>query len=230
VKNEILRRSPTRVASAYSHTEYRKVVSYLSQIILSAMEMNVQTQLFPGRNRIEIPGLSYLSEFITTSEERVLSSHIEEGIWSHEFARRRQHYGMDYSKPNAGKREPLPPWIEMIARRIVAEGLFKRMPAHALVNEYLPGQGISAHKDYEPFEEVVSLSLASGCLMEFVELRTQTRQELWLEPRSLLVLVGEARHGWTHAIRPRLNDVLDGVKIPRHRRLSLTFRTLAATT
>ena len=116
-------------------------------------------------------------------------------------------------------------WIDAIARRIVEQKLFACMPVQALVNEYLPGQGISAHRDYEPFDEVASLSLASGCLMEFGKLASTSRHELWLERRSLLVLVGEARYQWTHAIRPRLNDTLDGVKLARQRRLSLTFRT-----
>jgi alkylated DNA repair dioxygenase AlkB len=97
----------------------------------------------------------------------------------------------------------------------------------ALVNEYEPGQGISAHKDYDPFDEVASLSLASGCLMEFAKLGTDQVRNVWLEPRSLLVLTGEARHEWTHAIRPRRNDIVHGLKLPRQRRLSLTLRTIA---
>jgi alkylated DNA repair dioxygenase AlkB len=101
------------------------------------------------------------------------------------------------------------------------------MPAQALVNEYQPGQGISAHKDYEPFEQVASLSLASGCLMEFAKPSRHCIKSFWLEPRSLLVLTGEARHNWTHAIRPRLADVVHGLKIPRERRLSLTLRTIS---
>ena len=119
----------------------------------------------------------------------------------------------------------MPSWIEIIARRIVSAGLFSRMPVQALVNEYQPGQGISAHKDYEPFDEVASLSLVSGCLMEFARPKAETTS-LWLEPRSLLVLTGEARHEWTHAIRPRLTDVVHGTKRPRERRLSLTLRTI----
>lgn len=187
--------------------------------------MNEQIHLLQAEP-LKISGLTYRSEFISREEERKLIERIERGNWSHEYARRRQHFGMDYSNPSVTRQTPLPEWIEAIARRIVSEGLFERMPAHALVNEYLPGQGISAHKDYEPFDEVASLSLASGCVMEFKNLSTRETHEVWLEPRSLIVLVGEARHTWTHAIRPRLRDVVNGVKIPRSRRLSLTFRTI----
>jgi alkylated DNA repair dioxygenase AlkB len=102
------------------------------------------------------------------------------------------------------------------------------MPAQALVNEYEPGQGIAAHKDYAPFDEVASLSLLSGCLMEFTKPGPRIVHSLWLDPLSLIVLTGEARHEWTHAIRPRLSDFVEGQKIPRQRRLSLTLRTIAA--
>jgi alkylated DNA repair dioxygenase AlkB len=128
--------------------------------------MRTQIELFPKSEEMEIPGATYLRDFVSLAEERELISHIEQGTWTHEFARRRQHYGIGYGEQGRTEPSPLPAWIEMIARRIVKARLFRKMPVQALVNEYLPGQGISAHKDYQPFEEVASLSLASGCLMD----------------------------------------------------------------
>ena len=70
-----------------------------------------------------------------------------------------------------------------------------------LVNEYLPGQGIALHRDYEPFgRTVVSLSLLSPCVMDFRHRPTGRRERLLLEPRSLLVLSDEARYDWEHGI------------------------------
>jgi len=174
----------------------------------------------------EIPGLRYVREFITDREQQELVQNIEKGTWTHEFARRRQHFGMDYARPNSIGSTPLPGWIQSIAERVVERGLFTRLPVQALVNEYLPGQGISAHKDYAPFDEVASLSLLSGCLMEFAKPGTRIVHSLWLEPLSIIVLTAEARHHWTHAIRPRRTDLVQGEKIPRQRRLSLTLRTI----
>jgi alkylated DNA repair dioxygenase AlkB len=187
--------------------------------------MREQLKLFEETQALEIPGATYLPEFVSLEEERELIRHIESGTWTHEFARRRQHYGIGYGQQDATRPSPLPPWIEMVAQRIVSAGLFSRMPAQALVNEYQPGQGISAHKDYAPFDEVASVSLAGGCLMELAKPK-EDRKSLWLEARSLLVLTGDARHNWTHAIRPRLADIVHGTKIPRQRRLSLTLRTI----
>jgi alkylated DNA repair dioxygenase AlkB len=46
-----------------------------------------------------------------------------------------------------------------------------------------------------------------------------------LPPRSLLVMTGEARAIWQHAIPGRKSDPLpDGERRLRQRRLSLTFR------
>ncbi|KAJ1930690.1 hypothetical protein IWQ60_000088 [Tieghemiomyces parasiticus] len=47
-----------------------------------------------------------------------------------------------------------------------------------------------------------------------------------LPPRSLLIISGEARYGWEHAIRPRKSDLLyeSGAIRPRQFRVSLTLR------
>lgn len=45
-----------------------------------------------------------------------------------------------------------------------------------------------------------------------------------LPRRSLLVLQGEARYDWSHAINPRKYDKVNDLLIKRDRRLSLTFR------
>src|SRR5213595_247432 len=141
--------------------------------------MRNQIELFEEAEVIEIPGATYVREFVSVEEEREQISQIEKGTWTHEFARRRQHYGIAYGKQDRTSPMPLPPWIEKIAHRIVAAGLFSSMPTQALVNEYQPGQGISAHKDYQPFDEVASLSLASGCLMEFAKAGGSRGKSIW---------------------------------------------------
>jgi alkylated DNA repair dioxygenase AlkB len=50
--------------------------------------------------------------------------------------------------------------------------------------------------------------------------------DLYLQPHSLLILSGQARYEWTHAIPARQSDRIDGIKIMRGRRVSLTFRTV----
>jgi alkylated DNA repair dioxygenase AlkB len=117
----------------------------------------------------------------------------------------------------------LPPFVQPLAERLVIDGYFAKQPDQAIVNEYEPGQGISHHVDCVPCfgETIASLSLGSRCEME---LRRDGAgdQHLLLEPGSLLVLSGEARHDWSHAIRARKSDH----GIARTRRVSITFRTI----
>ncbi|KAL2257847.1 hypothetical protein VTK26DRAFT_9086 [Humicola hyalothermophila] len=50
--------------------------------------------------------------------------------------------------------------------------------------------------------------------------------ELLLPPRSLLLMTGPSRYGYTHGIRPRKTDVVDGRAVPRRGRYSITMRTI----
>jgi alkylated DNA repair dioxygenase AlkB len=121
---------------------------------------------------------------------------------------------------------PLLAWIEPLALRLVTGGYFTDSPDHVIANEYLPGQGISAHVDCEPcFGPVIaSLSLLSPCEMVFRKLEGGTKASIILEPRCLVILSGEGRYNWTHEIPARKSDVIDGFLQPRGRGSSLTFR------
>ncbi|REC61015.1 hypothetical protein DRF65_18460 [Chryseobacterium pennae] len=95
-----------------------------------------------------------------------------------------------------------------------------------IINEYEPGQGISNHIDcVSCFEDIIiSVSLLSSCVMQFSKDREQ--QEILLQPRSLLLLSGEARYHWKHGIKAVKNDKWSDTIIPRKRRISITFRKI----
>jgi alkylated DNA repair dioxygenase AlkB len=182
--------------------------------------------LFPDDDPppLAIPGLRYLTEYLAPDDEESLRRAIDAEKWDTSWERRRQPYGGAYG----GRSEPAPPipeWGKRVADRLHAEGIGDRPFDQMLVNEYEPGQGIAMHRDYEPYDRtVVSLSLLSGCLMEFRRVADGRRTTLWLAPRSLLILSDEARYEWEHGIARRKHDVVDGVRTPRRRRLSVTFR------
>jgi alkylated DNA repair dioxygenase AlkB len=191
--------------------------------------------LFPIENAPvpDISGLSYCPDFITSEEEAFLISAIDSYPWIHDLKRRVQHYGYryDYKSRQATKDTyigPLPDWILPIAQKLTDDKKFSTLPEQVIVNEYLPGQGISAHIDCVPcFGNVIaSLSLGSPCIMKFENIRLKENRDLFLAQRSLTVFRGEARHQWTHAIPERKSDTVNGIKIPRSRRISLTFRTM----
>ena len=60
--------------------------------------------------------------------------------------------------------------------------------------------------------------------MRFRNRKSRLLYDVDLAPQSLLVLNGEARYDWTHEIAARKNDLIDGQRRPRGRRISLTFR------
>lgn len=53
-----------------------------------------------------------------------------------------------------------------------------------------------------------------------------TPTELFLPPRSLLVMMGPSRYGYTHGIRGRKTDQIDGQTVLRQGRYSITMRTV----
>jgi alkylated DNA repair dioxygenase AlkB len=173
-----------------------------------------------------VRGLSYFPEFITCGEERVLIWEADrEGDWSTHWSRRTKSFGASYLQGADGKqRPPIPEWATFIGKRLVDRGITAHLPNQMGVNEYVPGQGISAHVDYFG-GTVVSLSLGSACIMEFdLPDSEQPTVSIWLPRRSIVVLQGEARNIWRHGIRGRKKDVVDGHTIMRDRRISLTLR------
>lgn len=170
-------------------------------------------------------GFSLRGDFISIEEERELLAAIDAQPWNNDLKRRTQHYGWryDYSK-RSGSSEylgPLPLFLEQYAVRVGK--VCGRQFEQCIVNEYLPGQGISAHTDLVAAygDHVCSLSLGSSCIMNLHD-PEKKMHELDLPRRSLLVMHGDARYKWKHSIAARKSDK----GVPRGRRVSVTFRFL----
>jgi alkylated DNA repair dioxygenase AlkB len=175
-------------------------------------------------------GLQYLEEWISEDEQRALLCAIDKEPWLTDLARRVQHYGYKYDyrarQVDSGMHlGPLPAWSLSITRRLSGDGLM-RPPDQMIVNEYLPGQGIAPHIDgiacFGPV--IASLSLGSACVMSLT--LGSERVLIRLRPRSLLLLAEDARCRWRHGIAARKSDIWEGARMPRGRRVSLTFRTV----
>lgn len=204
------------------------------------------------------PGLALLPDFITSEEETSLLAFLDAQPWRTDLSRRTMHYGGTYClmpprDATPAERDaiastiitasPIPPEVNFILERMIAAGLYSpyTKPSYCIVNEYLPGQGISAHVENFRFgEPVCSLTLAGSDIMRFHELeeahdgsvrsgrvkegkRTGRRADVRLKRRSLCVLRGKARKQWQHEIVRGRKAQGDGEK--GWRRVSLTFRT-----
>jgi alkylated DNA repair dioxygenase AlkB len=178
-----------------------------------------------------ITGLKYIRGYVDDPAEAQLLEAIDSEPWLTDLKRRVQHYGYRYdykahkvdSSMYLGE---LPLWAKPLADHLTTDG-HMAIPEQLIVNEYEPGQGISAHIDcISCFGPVIcSLSLGSSCVLRLSAV-DGGEHSLLLEWCSLLVLAGQSRSDWRHAIPGRKSDrYLDRV-IPRKRRVSLTFRTV----
>lgn len=201
-----------------------------------------------GVDAVRPDGLAYVPGFVSIDEELRLLASIDAVPWLTSLKRRVQHYGYryDYKARRVDASMylgPLPQWGAELADRLVAQGLMPQRPDQMIINEYLPGQGISRHVDCIPCFGPVICSISLGCACEMV-LRSNVGLrdfgmpagaapqilEHTLEARSALVLGGDARYRWSHEIPGRLKDRLpDGSVRLRVRRVSLTFRTVVQT-
>ena len=185
---------------------------------------------------------------------------VNKGRWDTSLKRRVQHYGRTYQYNERSladvPAEPMPEWSNLIIDRLLSAEIFERRPTQMIVNEYLPGQGISAHVDQPRIfgPTVVSVCLGSGCELVLAPCRkvcgpksgiisgsaaaadesvtgsafaaSLADLHLYLPRRCAFVLQGPARYEWTHCIPARKSDKVKGVAVPRSRRVSLTFRTI----
>lgn len=180
-----------------------------------------------------VPGLSYTAGYLNPDEQASTLATIDGLPWLDNLRRRVQHYGYryDYSRRSVDRDlylGPLPDWAADLAERLRRDGHAPRALDQLIVNEYLPGQGISPHVDCIPCfaDAVLSISLGSLCVMTLSRRDGREPVDVLLEPGSLLVMRDEARYTWRHGIAARRNDVHAGQRTARGRRVSLTFRTV----
>lgn len=211
--------------------------------------MSQQLSLLDGDNSDpELPpGLIYKPDFITPEREAGLLQIIDDSPWMNDLLRRVQHYGYKYNYKarridKSMRLGDLPEWVDTIAKEVfVFVKNHSELPTtiaeevqpfdQAIINEYEPGQGISAHIDCEPcFGPVITtLSLGSDAHMRFDNITTGSWLPVPLAQRSLAILTDDARYQWTHSIPNRKTDRWPekvGPKVERQRRISITFRSI----
>jgi len=181
----------------------------------------------------DIIGLSTYSEFISEEDALRIIDFIDEKEWlsgENALKRRTQHYGYeyDYKTRSTGMKvaKPIPGVMMGLCTKLVEMKIFPQIPDQLIVNEYLPGQGIAAHIDQPVIfgDTITSIALCGDCTITFGKCKTKV--DLHFKERMAVVLQNDARYQWTHSIPARKSDKIDGVKIPRKRRISLTFRTI----
>lgn len=229
------------MSTASASSKKRKTLHdyFSSSSTSSDQSLNTSSKAVP-------PGLRVFQDFVNGEQEKQLLDFLDAQSWRTDLSRRTMHYGGTYClmPPRGASAEerkqveqtiitahPIPDELGFVVDLMIKHNLYtpESRPQYCIVNEYLHGQGISAHVENFRFDEpVCSLTLAGGDYMRFHELRsahdgsvrsgkastaprTGVRKDVWLERRSLAVLTGDARSKWQHEIvRGRKTGKLDG--------------------
>jgi alkylated DNA repair dioxygenase AlkB len=183
----------------------------------------------PGDTLPRILGLQYIPEYLDPETHDRLLAAVDSHPWQMSVDHSVQVYGYhyDHAKRAAYRIGELPPWANDLAVRLWHDGLLTRIPDQMVANAYQPGSGIFAHVDQAVFgDTIASVSLGTTCVMQFTHKESARTEELLLEPRSVLILSGEARWAWEHQIPARTVDTWQNQQRSRSRRVSLTFRAM----
>lgn len=199
-------------------------LSKLETVLKEAEESHTaKSQLYCG-----IQGLKFTRNFLTLEEESSLFHHIDNEQWNNKLLRRTQHYGYVYDYTTRNLREkapPIPSWCNFVIDRLLEQRILVNLPDQLIVNEYLPGQGISPHIDSViAFQDgIVSISLGADAMMDLINTRDSTnKKQVLLSSRSAISFHDVARYEWKHGISAKKK----GYGAIKGRRVSLTFRKI----
>lgn len=171
----------------------------------------------------------YISDYVSEAEEAQIKLQLEASpaeMWQSMQGRRVQECGSRMAADGRGLvLETLPQWMQSVCARLVDDGIFPptAAPNSVALNEYSAQQGIAPHADgpvYAP--RVAILSLFSPALLRFYGKQPELEAHLaWdestdtpahatgggqplecllLQPRSLLLFVGDAFREHCHEV------------------------------
>lgn len=184
----------------------------------------------------EIPqGLLYSPSFLLKEDYDEIVSFIKNipieewvGVTNSQNSRKVKHYGVIYdydTKQAINPGDDYPETLTKLCNKIKQYIPSKYKLNQCIINEYLPGQGITPHIDItKSFDDYICcFTVGSGIQMDFN--RNESAFHLYVEENSLYIMSGPSRYEWKHGIAPRKNDTVNGKKVKRGTRWSITFRS-----
>lgn len=173
-----------------------------------------------------VPGLLTQRDAISREQEAHLIDIFQhELVWPVRKGRLALHYGYTFDYKSMGIDQqipyiPFPRWLE----EVLPSGE-STLPEQICLQYYAPGTGIPPHTDtHSIYDQLYALSLGSPVVMDFK--RDEVRHEVDLAPRSMVQMTGDSRLHWTHGIKKRKRDMINGEERFRGDRWSITFRWL----
>ena len=179
---------------------------------------------------VEAPeGLTFIPNFITEEEEKFLVDWAETFEWDHDVPTRdtaQFGFKFNYDTHEIEKGRPWPKELESLAERL--KPYFKGKPVNqCIVNRTKPPQGFGRHFDNSKFDDpVATLCTNSGVNIIFIHKDGRHYHAMRSQRRSLIVMSGESRYEYQHAIPEGVDDAWKGKLIPRNMRISWTLRSM----
>jgi len=187
---------------------------------------------------LKIPGLYYVNDIKEEAAENIITE-LDKFEWvpltNSANSRLVQHYGYkyDYKTYNIkNKCDDIPECLMMLKNLLTdiclemdiinEDYVFNQ----CIVNNYLPGQGISRHTDVKKYGGVIGcFTLGGGATMTFKN-NDHEDEHLYVAPNSVYIMSKDARYLWTHEMISKKIDIVDNIKTKRERRISVTFRNV----
>jgi alkylated DNA repair dioxygenase AlkB len=196
-----------------------------------------------------VSGLYYIPNALSTSEERSYIKYMESDNFkqflkstnksSNKESRLVAYFGSNYnvlkSKPDdqSAPQIPLPIYelgqlaLQILPRPPRSDGTSWEYNM-VVLNRYdgANKQGIGKHIDADGFgHTVISYTFNSGSTMRFTR-SGYDPVDVYVKPRSLYIMTGESRSKWAHEMPARASDMVDGNRLPRGVRYSITMRMI----
>jgi alkylated DNA repair dioxygenase AlkB len=158
-------------------------------------------------------GFCYLAHALSPTEEQVLVQQFEQLAFRpyefRGFSANRRMYTFGHRYQFAGQRAradaAIPGFLHPLMR-LAADLSGKPAEAFAqiMITEYAPGAGIGWHLDRPNYEDIVAVSFLAPCALLFWRetSRGWDRLSVPIAPRSVYLLLGEARTQWQHSTAP----------------------------
>jgi alkylated DNA repair protein (DNA oxidative demethylase) len=172
-------------------------------------------------------GLFYITGIVPYDKDKEIVKKLDEREWKpHSIgvltSRLVQHYGYYYNYRDYSTSEQAPPMPDFIVElRDIAVLKYKELGMQdvvfnqCIVNNYYPGEGISAHTDAPSFGPVIA-SFTLGAASEMLFTRgSSSKYSLYVEPGSLYIMSGDSRNKWKHQMPRRTFDVVNNEVKPR---------------
>lgn len=165
-------------------------------------------------------GLTLIENYINEEEEINLIDFINN-----------EHYGYNYNKYKSSKInyiDELPNVYHKYISKILNDKYISEKPDKIIINRYLPGEGMSEHIDKPNIfkNKIYSLSLGSGCTMIFENKDNNEIKNIYIPPKTLLIMEDDSRYKYTHSIKSIKYDIVNNNEIKRKTRYSITFRNM----